>query len=441
VSRAGNRTIFVDTEFRSNEAGDGGGGAWIQSNEVDIDRASFISNSSGLGTGGGLYLSNSEARVLNVRFQGNQAFRGGGLSVRDSSLEMINGLITGNHASPPDRFVDLDAGRPAPDDPDRENMISDPWRAAITGEIFSSDYLIDALDESADLAGGGLIAFGDGDVRLINVTISGNGSAGLGAAIYRSGETSLDIVNSIVFHNFVAGTQEDPRDDDLIYSGSDGLDATPLLLESSLIERGCPRQEGVACRAISPDDPKFLRKLALADLPSASGDFQLWFTSPAIDAGDAYHLPDDVQRDLDGQDRFVQKRVGSDAFGNNGPLDMGALERQIASGAPNRSMSFALQNETIDVSVDIETDLDGRPSGIIDVSTANWAFDGVVLGRVYTEDAAGTVLIDGEAALNNGSLRGFIIEADMSGTSGNVRQFRIWLDTGERTIWHTVGSD
>jgi hypothetical protein len=441
VSRAGNRTVIADTEFRGNDAGNGGGGAWIQSTEVDIDRVNFTANSSGLGTGGGLYLSNTEARVLNVRLQGNQAFRGGGLSVRSASLEMINGLISGNQASLPDRFVDRDAGRLPSDDPDRENMGSDPWRGVITGEIFSSDYLIDELDESADLAGGGLLAFGDGDVRLINVTISGNGSAGIGAAIYRSGETTLDIVNSIVFHNFVAGTQEDPRDDDLIYNGSDGLDATPLLIESSLIERGCPEQDGVSCRDVSPDDPKFLSKLAPGDLPSTSGDFQLWFTSPAIDAGNSYYLPSDVQHDLDGQDRIVQKRIDSDGFGGNGWLDLGALERQIPVSAPNRSIAFDLRNEAVDISVDIETDLDGRPSGTIDVSTTNWAFDGVVLGRVYTRGDAGTVLIDGEAALNNGALRGFIIEADLSGTTGNVRQFRIWLDTGERTNWHSIGID
>jgi hypothetical protein len=203
---------------------------------------------------------------------------------------------------------------------------------------------------------------------LINVKISGYGSAGIGAAIYRSGETTLAIVNSIVFHNFVAGTQEDPRDDDLIYNGSDGLDATPLLIESSLIERGCPEQDGVSCRDVSPDDPKFLSKLAPGDLPSTSGDFQLWFTSPAIDAGNSYYLPSDVQNDLDGQDRIVQKRIDSDGFGGNGWLDLGALERQIPVSAPNRSIAFDLRNEAVDISVDIETDLDGRPSGTIDVS-------------------------------------------------------------------------
>jgi hypothetical protein len=439
VSRAGRRVDLLGVEIHRNSSGDGGGGAWIQAGEVKIEQSQLTSNSGGLGTGGGLYISNAQVHIDRTVVSANQATRGGGVVLRNSESILVNTLIADNIATPPEFAIDLEAGRPPSDDPHRENVITDPWRAVITGEMFHSDYLRETLDERADLAGGGVLIFEAGETELVNATIAGNRSEGNGPAIYRTGENELRVFNSIVFGHDNQNDLDPDNMPDLIFSEADSADYARVLIENSLLERGCPDHQSFHCRAILIEDPRFMNASSADQERNEISDYRLWFTSPAVDAGNAYWVPEGVNFDLDGNDRYVQKRIDTDLIGSNEPLDLGAFETQVPAHLHDAEIELFHEEAGTRVSVDIRTDARGIATGDVSVETESWSFLATYLGRVYQRDDL--IVIDGEALLDDSRLAGFVIESEVSSATGSIWAFRIRLDDGSKTIWYTLDTN
>jgi len=159
---------------------------------------------------------------------------------------------------------------------------------------------------SANKPGGGIYLL-DSDPILVNVTLANNSADPEGGAIGLEKSTPT-LVNAILWNN-----------------KPDQLSHDTATITYSIVQDGYPGTGNL------DSDPLFV------DL--VNHDLHLQTTSPAIEAGDAHALPEDITTDLDGNLRIVD-------FYNNGTVsvDMGAYEaHQIlfvdreASGLDNGS--------------------------------------------------------------------------------------------------------
>ena len=427
VSRAGQKVSIDHSTIISNRSGDGGGGAWVQASEVEINRTNINQNSAGIGPGGGIYLGNATAHIRSSRIQGNQAGLGGGIANRNVNTAIVNTLISGNLAGSPELVIDPDAGRPASDDPHRENVITDPWRGIITGEAFGSDYLADdALDDAVDRSAGGLLLHGEGSVSLTNVTLAANQSEGVGGAVFHAGSIGLSIQNSIIFGNERTLPGNDRSGPDILITDPGALDPGQVQISNSIIEDGCPDGDLVECLSVSRDDPRFREAPDRNSVPTLEGDFRLWFTSPAIDVGDSGHLPADIQLDLNNEPRITEKRPDFINGRPGDPVDLGAFEAQIPENESGARISATIDGgiQTIDVNASI--DQHGRVSASVTIETGEISVRAFVPGRLYREDDR--TILDGEALLESGAMVGMIIEQDAD-------EVRVSTDSRASTGW------
>jgi hypothetical protein len=427
ASRAAGSTMIIDTVVEANRSGNGGAGAWLQSAEITIERSHFRLNSAGNGPGGGLYASNALAWINAVEFRGNQAGIGAGAALRNVDATIVNALFGGNFAGPPEILVDFDAGRPPPDDPHRESSIADPLRGIITGEVFGSDYLTDALDEQAHHAGGGLLIYGSGTASIINTTIAANRSEGRGPGLFHSGEMNVELHNSII-----AGNMNDRSD--VRFDRSEKFEAS---IAASILDGGCPDGSHAVCYSVTTSDPRFLDPPENESAPTVDGDFRLWFTSPAIDAGLSRLAPDDIDFDLLGNERQVRKRPEETASYMMGPIDIGAFEAQIPELLTDNRVQAEVRQEDLVATIDVIAHENGFVEGEIAIQTPDWSAGAIRLGRIYREGRL--ITIDGEAVLDSGALTGLMIELDLDHPTEPER-LRVRLDSGYASDWTPLAS-
>jgi hypothetical protein len=76
----------------------GGGGLYAAGCTVDLQGATFKQNQAGLGHGGGAFLDHSRGTVRACRFDGNQGEHGGGLTVSEGNVAVLDSELLANHA-------------------------------------------------------------------------------------------------------------------------------------------------------------------------------------------------------------------------------------------------------------------------------------------------------------------------------------------------------
>jgi len=213
--------------------------------------------------GGALVLVDSSGTVQNTRFDQNSAYQGGAVLDYDGALVLTNATFWANSVSGTERFTNV--------------------AQAAGGAIYNENY---------------------SSVTVTGSTFANNVAAYAGGAIYAAAST-LFVTNTILWGD-VAGS-----------SVSEILDADAGAASNasySIIRDGYPAGTGVIL-----SNPSFVA--------GASGDLQLGFGSPAIDAGTA--CADGVTlTDGAGNGRWDMANVPNVASG----VDIGAFEYQGTAG-------------------------------------------------------------------------------------------------------------
>ena len=226
-----------------------------------------------LGSGGGMFMSNSSPIVTNATITNNVLRSGGGIySATASSPQFFNCKISGNTSI---GSTGLGAG------------------IYFVNQMLLVNCQITGNSAEGD-AGGIAIA---GQLLAINTVVSGNKAAnGTGSfAIYGSNAT-VEFVNSVVWSN----------------SGSPV--GTNYTYRNSLIQGLTSGENG----NIPDTNPQFKTALDFANAPSTAGDYSLQNCSPLINAGTTdttgLHLP---TVDLTGNARIAFERIDAGAFENS----------------------------------------------------------------------------------------------------------------------------
>ena len=231
----------------------------------------------GQGAGGAFFIHHGcEATIRNCVITQCTSSSGGAFFCEDwSSPTLINCVITGNTATNGGGLYIWDQSSPT--------LIN----CTITNNI-------------ADANGGGVYFWTFGtSPRFINCTITDNSSKRSGGGVYVAGGNPV-IENSIVWGN----------------SGEQITDELELLtVRYSNVEGGWPGAGNIDA------DPLFV--------DPNNADYRLSPGSPCIDAGDNTAVPEGIDKDLDGNPRFVDDPDTKDTgFGDPPIVDMGAYEFQ-----------------------------------------------------------------------------------------------------------------
>jgi hypothetical protein len=312
-----------------------GGGLWIQDGKANIVDSHFEGNESikeelgrksDIATGGGLHIrgtSDNPSLVQKSTFVGNTSERGGGVSVSNTSLtestfedNKASNFAGGLHArgGKVNLFNIEIVENQTFEDPDRFTDAGNVAGLGYSAEGTVTNVLV-ADNESEDEIGGVAIEGGDDPALLTQVTVANNvADKNEGEeVVFFGGQAFPEIRNSI----FWGGGENS----DAVYITNTAIDP---LFESTLVQGGVP-EGAVDGGGVLDEDPLFI--------DPENGDFGLSDGSPAIDAGDNDHLPEDPF-DLDENgitheplpiDLASEPRA-QDATGGGFIVDMGAYE-------------------------------------------------------------------------------------------------------------------
>ncbi|MCH8315682.1 MAG: hypothetical protein IID41_06875 [Planctomycetes bacterium] len=204
---------------------------------------------------------------------GGDASGGGGMRNSGSSPTVTNCTFSGNSAG------DLGAGM--------YNFISNP---TVTNCIFSGN--------SAGSGGGGILNLLSSNPTVTNCIFSGNSVGTVGGGMLNLIDSNPTVTNCVVWAN-----------------SPDQMNGTASVSYSN-VQGGWPGAGNIDADPLFVDAPR--------------GDLNLSPGSPCIDAGDNTAVPEGIDTDLDGNDRFVDD-LCTDDTGNGKPpiVDMGAYEFQL----------------------------------------------------------------------------------------------------------------
>ncbi len=285
----------LNSSFIANAAGNDGGGIYhrnIANNFLIVDGSTFSGNQAG-SDGGGLHILSPEGLVANSMFTDNNANVGGGIRIA-GDVTLINCKISGNSATATGGGISN-------------------WS---TGTVLISGCEI--TGNSAGINGGGYSddwGVGNTDVSFINTTLASNTAGGDGGAIFNRSDIAK-MTNSIVWGN----------NSGIFNSGG----TASIAVDHSIVEGGitpcdnCPGGDGDI-------DPLFVEQISHSFAPADSGNYELRFCSPAINAGD----PDTSGLNLPELDLLGNNRIKGDT------IDMGAYEFQ------GDSILFVASNDSI----------------------------------------------------------------------------------------------
>ncbi len=229
--------------------------------------------------GGGMINSGSSPTVTNCTFSGNSAGDlGAGMYNSNSDPTVTNCIFSGNAAgSGGGGMLNLLSSNPT-----------------VTNCIFSGNSV------SSGFGGGGMLNWLNSSPTVINCTFSGNTVTNDGGGMYNLCSNPT-VANCILWG-------DSPNE---IYNFA----STPTVTYSN-VQGGYPGTGNINA------DPLFV--------DPDNDDFRLMPGSPAIDAGNNSAVPEGIDTDLDGYDRFVHTRCTDDTGKGKPPIvDMGAYEFQL----------------------------------------------------------------------------------------------------------------
>jgi hypothetical protein len=251
-----------------------GGGMFIDGASPTLMDCTFTANEASLG--GGMMVISGDPALIRCTFSGNLATdSGGGVRTWNASMTLIDCTFTGN-------------------------------RAWLGGGVFThlgSPQLVNCTFRRnlAEDCGGGMHNV-ENDPTVTNCTFWENSAPEGGGGMFNNNSIPT-VVNCVLWGDWPDEiAEEGGADTSVLYSdiqggwaGPGNIDADPLCV-----------------------DPVY-------------GDFRLGAGSPCIDAGDNAAVPDAVQRDLDGNPRFVNATTSVHPTADP-VVDMGAYEYQAGSG-------------------------------------------------------------------------------------------------------------
>jgi len=299
VEAAGATPAFVRTTFRENAGtGDVGGAIQLDGNDPDVA---------------------SPALFLGCRFERNRGPGGGGLFAFGTALAVVNTVFVGNRA-----YADGTGGGAV-------FVNTAPATAPGGGPGVAFANVVVAGNEGRD-GGGLLLANLPGAARLVNTTVAGNRSLGVGGGVSTFEAGGLSFENSVIWGNEVPGGAEGGVA--LFHEAGEGP-----TVERSIVEGGCP--VAVDCEGVLDADPVFARsphpggdgQWGTAD--DDYGDLRLVEGSPGVDAGLASLLPAD-RWDLDGDGDTAEPLPLDIADGPRvvgAEVDLGAYEGTVPVAA------------------------------------------------------------------------------------------------------------
>ncbi len=288
------------------------GSPTIQSNTI-TNNSQYTGCSGGLG-GGGLLLEGTGAPMVISNMILNNSWlsgNGGGIGIDGGTSILMNNLISGNLAT----GVVNGAGVPAASG------------GGIDTENDSDPLMVDNIivNNTADLGGGAAFSVSSDSMGpiVVNNTIAGNTTTqNAGSALYATGYDGP----TELFNNLLIGAPSQ----NAVYCDPSYNIVPPVFENNDVFSAGGSGFQG-SCTVSAGQygnisaDPLFVS--------SASGDYHLSASSPAIDAG-LNSAPDIPSTDYYGNPRIVAGRSGDAAI-----VDMGAAEFQPAAPIPTATPS------------------------------------------------------------------------------------------------------
>jgi hypothetical protein len=196
INNAPTTTLFTNLEITGNTiTGTGGGGIYVLDGAPKLDNLTVTGNTSTGELGGGIHIAgNSTALITNALFSGNDVIddKGGGIAISGANPRLKNIIVTGNksknngggiynHGSPV--IVNaLISGNTCTDKPTGGAQATGGALYTTVGNMVlvnalisgNKTEIINGNDGNAYYYGGGGIKVNDGQLNLINCTVSGN---------------------------------------------------------------------------------------------------------------------------------------------------------------------------------------------------------------------------------------------------------------------------
>lgn len=191
--------VFVNTTFNNNIAGfasnaqSGSGGAILLNNVGDgandavsvVFDSCTISNSVGLGFGGGIYAIDVELAIRNSTLTNNVVdARGGGVTAFNTNMTVENSLFEGNAANSGGGAINFEGDE----------------GAVVSLVVDNSEFIVNTAD---DRTGGAINSFIGADVTINDSEFVGN-TAGVGDELRSGG--AIGITSSVLFGDGMGGT-------------------------------------------------------------------------------------------------------------------------------------------------------------------------------------------------------------------------------------------
>ena len=299
------------------------------------------------GRGGGMFIDSGNPVISDCTFTGNMAeFRGGGIYLRDGSMTVTNCTFDGNSTP----LVGQHGGGAIFSRDSSVNLVDCDLRenegyhggavafAQFSGEGASLTLIGCSVTNNSAVAGGGVLVH-NATALLINSTLFANqviGAFGFGGGILLLSDSSAVLTNTTISANSaIEGGGVSVINISAIVRNGILWDNIPDQISGSAIVRYSDVQGGYAGTGNIDADPLFVAP--------GIGDYRLSSGSPAIDAGNNWGVPVDVNDydqdgilcelfpvDLDGNPRFNADEADFDpGCGVPVVVDMGAYEYQF----------------------------------------------------------------------------------------------------------------
>jgi predicted outer membrane repeat protein len=202
--------MVINTTFDHNDAGQsgtqgGGGGLYFDCDgDLTVTNSTFTGNTS-YDSGGALYFGGAALLVSGSTFTGNTSYHdhAGGIWLNGDEATITHTTLNTNHADGGGGGIYEDDGTLHVSDSRVSGNTSDAWGGGLylTGDDVLIERTTIAGNESEN-SGGGLEVFSVGDVTVLDSTISGNISGNSAGGFYlSSSSTLLTIANSTIAGN------------------------------------------------------------------------------------------------------------------------------------------------------------------------------------------------------------------------------------------------
>ena len=371
---------LINCSFSGNQANSSGGGIFNIFSLPELTNCSFSGNQAT--SGGGMYNRSSSLELTNCSFSGNQATSGGGVYNRDSSPGLTNCSFLDNQAN-------LGGGM--------HNRFSSP---ELTNCSLSGN--------QAGAEGGGM--YNDfSSPELTNCSLSGNRAEAIGGAVQNFLVANPTFTNCLIYNNR-EGTSTTTSGASVANSTSSSSTYSYSLVQNITDGTSNNNLDGSL-------DPLFVDPPDPANAPTVAGDLRLQVCSPAINAGN--NNANTTTDDLAANPRKY----------NNGIIDLGAYEYQsenisTAAATPNAAVTWMGAASTnwqngcnwegrgIPGASNSVTIPGGTPNAPVLQANTTYATQDLTLesgvqltlpaGSSF--DIGGTLLLDGAALTNEGTL-------------------------------------